>query len=72
MAKLLLLEEHTDGFFLIRYAADGSFAGDTWHSSLEEAQEQASFEFGDLLTGWRTVDCEASDPTLLLRTLSAT
>ena len=71
-AKLLVVEERPDGVFLIRYGADGSFAGDTWHSSRQEAQEQASFEFGELLTEWKAVASEMSDPILLLRLLSPT
>jgi hypothetical protein len=46
IAEALLIEVEADGVFLFRLSADGQFAGDTWHESVEEAKEQAKFEFG--------------------------
>ena len=42
--KLEIVQEDI-GFFLFRYNQDGFF-GDTWHETLEEAKDQAKFEFG--------------------------
>lgn len=40
------------GFSLQRYGQDGRFCGDTWHQSIEEAKEQASFEFNTNEGDW--------------------
>ena len=50
-AVLLVVEEKPDGIFLYRYAADGSYAGDTWHTDIDEAKQQASFEYPDVPIG---------------------
>ena len=42
--KLEIVQEG-NGFFLYRYNKDGFF-GDTWHETLNEAKDQAKFEFG--------------------------
>lgn len=42
---LLVIEQHPEGIYLIRYDASGSEVGDTWHASIEDAKEQASFEY---------------------------
>jgi hypothetical protein len=39
------IEETTEGFFLYRLDLSGQCISDTWHQSLEEAKEQAKFEF---------------------------
>jgi hypothetical protein len=36
-ARVLLIEEKEDGIFLTRFSIDGTFAGDTWHITLDEA-----------------------------------
>jgi hypothetical protein len=36
-----------------RYAADGTFAGDTWRASDEEAKHAATLEYGGRLTRWQ-------------------
>lgn len=52
---VLVIEETPEGFFLYRYDREGEFGGDTWHQSLEEAKEQAGFEYGDLVEEWQEV-----------------
>jgi hypothetical protein len=49
-AALLVLDQLEDekAFYLIRYSAEGEFAGDTWHENLDDAKHQAEFEFGNL------------------------
>ena len=47
-------------FYLIRYAANGAFAGDTCHMSLAEAFEQARYEFALEPDDWS--NCEPDHP----------
>jgi hypothetical protein len=54
-------ENGEEGAVLFRYTAYGDFAGDTWHSSVGEAQEQAMYEYGDALIAWLEVPSEVSD-----------
>lgn len=65
MAGVLVLEEAIErgnrSYFLIRYAADGTYAGDTWHLTVDEALEQASYEFGDALGRWIDVPPDVDD-----------
>ena len=60
-ARIVLIEHRPDGVFLYRYAVDGTFAGDTWHPTLDEAREQALFEYGDALGKWRPIPADALD-----------
>ena len=57
----LLIEANDDGVFLYRFAANGQFAGDTWHQSVGDAQEQASFEFDKCLSKWLAVPDDVTD-----------
>ncbi|MDL2274950.1 hypothetical protein LJC22_02345 [Desulfosarcina sp. OttesenSCG-928-G10] len=41
------------GFFLLRFNTDGDFVGDTWHETLEDAKEQAAFEFEIKVEDWK-------------------
>jgi hypothetical protein len=48
IANVVVIEQEVDGSAAVnRYTADGEFAGDTWHPSLDEAFEQVGFEFGE-------------------------
>jgi hypothetical protein len=40
------------GYSLQRYDQESRFCGDTWHQSIEEAKEQASFEFNTNEEDW--------------------
>lgn len=40
------------GYSLQRYNQDDHFCGDTWHQSIEEAKDQASFEFNTNEGDW--------------------
>ena len=44
----MILDQTEEGFLLVRYSAEGKFSGDTWHQSLDDAKDQAEFEFGTL------------------------
>ena len=48
------IAEDDGGFFLMHYDEEGTCIADTWHQSLDEAKEQAEFEFGISASGWRT------------------
>lgn len=65
MASVLVLEEPIErgdcSYLLIRYAADGAYAGDTWHLTIDDALEQASYEFGDALGQWVDVPPDVDD-----------
>ena len=43
-------------WFIFAYAADGNYAGDSWYTSLENAEQAARQTYGDRLRPWRTVD----------------
>ncbi|HWF19852.1 MAG TPA: hypothetical protein VG754_11320 [Verrucomicrobiae bacterium] len=58
---LLVIEEKPDGVFLFRYKLDGQCVGDTWHESVKEAQEQASFEYQLLSSEWKSIPPEIDD-----------
>lgn len=58
---LIAIEEKTDGVFLLRFTADGQVVGDTWHMTVEEAKEQARFEFGALVSDWTSVPAHVED-----------
>jgi hypothetical protein len=59
--SVVVIEERRDGVFLFRFRASGECVGDTWHRSIDEAREQAEFEFGELLSAWRVVPTEVGD-----------
>jgi hypothetical protein len=44
-----------DGVFLLHYTCAGVFVGDTWHRSVDEANEQARYEFGPALLPFEPV-----------------
>jgi hypothetical protein len=59
--SVALIDEKPDGFYLIRLTDEGTFCGDTWHLSAEEARGQAEFEF-ESIGVWLDVPAEVSDP----------
>lgn len=60
-AALVTIEEKPDGVFLFRFTADGQIVGDTWHMTVDEAKQQAKFEYNDALTAWIPVPAEVED-----------
>jgi len=38
---------------LYRYRDDGAFCGDTWHESLQDAKDQAAYEYGISELAWQ-------------------
>ncbi|GAC1416111.1 MAG: hypothetical protein NVSMB62_05260 [Acidobacteriaceae bacterium] len=54
-AHYIVTEEYPEGTYLFRYADDWSFSGDTWHANLQEALEQAEWEFTVAYLDWRDI-----------------
>lgn len=71
IAEALLIEIEPDGVFLFRLSANGEFAGDTWHQSIEEAKTQAEFEFGHGLSNWESVPSDVEDVMAYVRKRAA-
>lgn len=44
--------EEDERFFLRHFSGDGDCIADTWHPTVDEAKEQALFEFGILADQW--------------------
>jgi hypothetical protein len=49
---VLVIENARGGIFLHRYDVQANCVGDTWHQDVEEAKEQAEFEFENSLSPW--------------------
>lgn len=60
-ARFLVIEEDLDGVFLYRYGAQGQFVGDTWHKNVDDAKNQASYEYGESVKDWAAVPPEVED-----------
>jgi hypothetical protein len=58
---LLIIEEKADGVFLFRFTGDRRCVGDTWHESVDQAKQQAAFEFQGLLSDWKPVPAQVAD-----------
>lgn len=51
-ATVILLVQRATGYSLYGLSDTGESAGDTWHPTLEEAKEQAVFQYGVADTAW--------------------
>ena len=60
-ARFLVIEENSDGIFLFRYGAGGSFVGDTWHLNFDDAKHQATYEYGSRIEEWADVPAGIED-----------
>jgi hypothetical protein len=58
---VLVVSDGDGGAMLFRYTAHDDFGGDTWHSTVAEAQEQAAYEYGDALLSWMEVPTDVTD-----------
>lgn len=58
---VLVIEIQDHGISLQGFTKDMNFCGDTWHETVEEAHEQAAFEYGDLLGMWIEVPPDVDD-----------
>ena len=50
------IEQDPGGFLLITSSTDKSIFGDTWHETLESAEQAALQEFGISSADWETTD----------------
>ncbi len=57
----VVIEQEPEGIFLFRYDSKGECVGDTWHKTMEEAQDQAFFEYQMALGEWQDVPPEVQD-----------
>ncbi|MFC1783582.1 hypothetical protein ACFL02_08355 [Planctomycetota bacterium] len=48
--------DQKNSFFAIRYTDDGDFCGDSWHQNLQQAKQQAKFEFELTEDEWETIE----------------
>ncbi len=55
LPRILIIEEKPDRSWLHRYAPDASSRGETWHMGIDDAKNQASFEYGGALGEWSEV-----------------
>jgi hypothetical protein len=60
-AYFLTIEEEADQIFLYRFGKDGACVGDTWHRNVDEAKEQALYEYGDAVGQWIDVPPDRKD-----------
>jgi hypothetical protein len=58
---VLVVPDADGGAMLFRYTAHGEFGGDTWHGTVEEAREQAAFEYDEALEPWIEVPTDIGD-----------
>jgi len=58
---ILLIADGDPGAMLFRYTAQGEFAGDTWHPSVDAAREHAIYDYSDALDAWIDVPNEVED-----------
>lgn len=58
---LLIVDREPGATLLFRYTAHGDFGGDTFHTSTDEALEQATDEYGEALGAWIDVPDEVED-----------
>lgn len=61
-ARMLVIQRTSEGYFLFRVGEAGSDAGDTLHRSIDDAREQARFEFGVSDEDWQELSATEGDP----------
>jgi hypothetical protein len=60
-ADVILVVGNAKEAMLFRYSAHGELCGDTPHSSVGEAERQATMEYGDALFEWVEVPADVDD-----------
>ena len=58
---LLLVAGGDPDAMVFRYSAFGELAGDSWHPTVADAQDQAADEYGSALLQWEPVPDEIAD-----------
>lgn len=52
-ARVRIQADKHGGWLLVRFSANGEFAGDTWHESVSDAKLQVEHEFGVTADQWK-------------------
>jgi hypothetical protein len=63
--RVLVIHESYGQIFVDRLTANGTFAGNTWHKSVEHAKEEAEEEYPMLLGRWVAVPPEIGNEELV-------
>jgi hypothetical protein len=58
---VLLVSEDGKSTMVFRYTAHGEFAGDTLHSSIDEAKQETAAEYTEALLPWEEVPSDVGD-----------
>ena len=58
---VLVKEESAGNVYVYRIAASGASAGDTWHPTVDEARQQAEYEYEGVLGKWERVPDDVRD-----------
>jgi hypothetical protein len=58
---VLLVADAEPGAMVFRYTTEGETAGDTWHPSVDAAQQQLLDEYGEALAPWFRVADDVED-----------
>ena len=53
--KILIIEEKDDGIYLYSCSDTGHFSGDMWHRSIQEAKDQADYQYPQNLGEWKRI-----------------
>ncbi len=67
--RMVIIAEEDSSIFLYRFAANGTFAGDTWHDNVENARHQAAFEYGNGLGEWQPAPDDINTVEELVRSV---
>lgn len=62
IAGVVIIEKRQGAIYLERYDNDGQWGGNTWHKTIEDAKNQAKFEYGDSLIKWIEIHESVNDP----------
>jgi hypothetical protein len=54
--EIVQIPPDNNGYYLIYLDANGSEMNDTWHESIDQAMDQANYEFGLLPGEWEPPD----------------
>ncbi len=52
LPDVLLIVEMDEAFYLLRYLSFGEEVGDTWHQAIEEAKDDADYEYEGCVGRW--------------------
>jgi hypothetical protein len=60
-ASFVVVEPSLDGVFLYRYGRDGNCVGESWHMNVEDAKDQANYEYEGQMAECTKVPPEVED-----------